>query len=210
MASNTKVWRVCVVFNSKTTEKAQRPSHVFSSLSSVSNKGVVNGKLYRFLLLFCLFVLIPFICVDWNWWNCIFCSYFVLFIHVFLLESLESPELPVFYTPGFKLEKHRVPSSPQMDSPPRQNCPSTPDVPAFETPFFSKLLKKVIRPFTLTGHFISYTLLCLQICLRCIDFTRCWKHSILTWLHHTVTADLWGPVLLHLNSWLFSSFSSRV
>nr|XP_055070686.1 spindle and kinetochore-associated protein 3 isoform X3 [Misgurnus anguillicaudatus] len=65
-------------------------------------------------------------------------------------DSLESPEPPVFCTPGFKIEKHWVPSSPQMnkqdslDSPPRQNCP-TPEVPAFETPYISKLLKKEAR-----------------------------------------------------------------
>ncbi|XP_052422192.1 spindle and kinetochore-associated protein 3 isoform X1 [Carassius gibelio] len=64
-------------------------------------------------------------------------------------ESLESPEPPVFCTPGFKIEKHRLPSSPPMkgmndlDSPPRpNNCPSTPELPAFETPFVSKLIKK--------------------------------------------------------------------
>ncbi|RXN18137.1 potassium sodium hyperpolarization-activated cyclic nucleotide-gated channel 1-like protein [Labeo rohita] len=64
-------------------------------------------------------------------------------------ESLESPEPPVFCTPGFKIEKHRIPSSPplngknDLDSPPRpNNCPSTPELPAFETPFISKLIKK--------------------------------------------------------------------
>ncbi|XP_073688939.1 SKA complex subunit 3 [Garra rufa] len=64
-------------------------------------------------------------------------------------ESLESPEPPVFCTPGFKIEKHRNPSSPPLkgtnylDSPPRpNNCPSTPELPAFETPFVSKLTKK--------------------------------------------------------------------
>ncbi|KAG1960018.1 spindle and kinetochore-associated protein 3 [Pimephales promelas] len=64
-------------------------------------------------------------------------------------ESLESPEPPVFCTPGFKIEKHRIPSSPPLkeknylDSPPRpNNCPSTPELPAFETPFVSKLIKK--------------------------------------------------------------------
>ncbi|XP_065104983.1 SKA complex subunit 3 [Paramisgurnus dabryanus] len=65
-------------------------------------------------------------------------------------DSLESPEPPVFCTPGFKIEKYRLPSSPQMnkrdnlDSPPHQNCP-TPEVPAFETPYISKLLKKEAR-----------------------------------------------------------------
>lgn len=78
----------------------------------------------------------------------IFCSKF--------LESLESPESPVFCTPGFKIKKRRVPSSPEIDgqnnlaSPPRQNCPSTPEFPAFETPFVSKLLKKVIHSSTQT------------------------------------------------------------
>ncbi|XP_056611322.1 spindle and kinetochore-associated protein 3 [Triplophysa dalaica] len=87
--------------NSETTENAHKPSHFFSSLSSVSNT-----------------------------------------------VSLESPEPPVFCTPGFKIKKRRVPSSPEIDglnnlaSPPRQNCPSTPEFPAFETPFVSKLLKK--------------------------------------------------------------------
>ncbi|XP_051564150.1 spindle and kinetochore-associated protein 3-like [Myxocyprinus asiaticus] len=64
-------------------------------------------------------------------------------------ESLESPDPPVFCTPGFKIEKHRVPSSPpldrqkNLDSPPHpNNCPSTPEFPTFETPFVSKLLKK--------------------------------------------------------------------
>lgn len=95
--------------NSKTTENAQKPSPVFSSLSSVPNKVFVN-------------------------------------------ECLESPEPPVFCTPGFKIEKHRVPSSSQMDSPPRQNCPSTPEVPAFETPFVSKLLKKDARQEEIDRH----------------------------------------------------------
>uniref|UniRef100_A0A672Q5P4 Spindle and kinetochore-associated protein 3-like n=1 Tax=Sinocyclocheilus grahami TaxID=75366 RepID=A0A672Q5P4_SINGR len=64
-------------------------------------------------------------------------------------ESLESPEPPVFCTPGFKIEKHCIPSSPllkgkkDLGSPPRlNNCPSTPELPAFETPFVSKLIKK--------------------------------------------------------------------
>ncbi|XP_043105378.1 spindle and kinetochore-associated protein 3 [Puntigrus tetrazona] len=63
-------------------------------------------------------------------------------------ESLESPEPPVFCTPGFKIEKHCVPCSPPLkgtnglDSPPHPNCPSTPELPAFETPFVSKLIKK--------------------------------------------------------------------
>uniref|UniRef100_A0A671P6K2 Spindle and kinetochore associated complex subunit 3 n=1 Tax=Sinocyclocheilus anshuiensis TaxID=1608454 RepID=A0A671P6K2_9TELE len=62
---------------------------------------------------------------------------------------LESPEPPVFCTPGFKIEKHCIPSSPllkgknDLDSPPRpNNCPSTKELPAFETPFVSKLIKK--------------------------------------------------------------------
>ncbi|ROL50480.1 Spindle and kinetochore-associated protein 3 [Anabarilius grahami] len=94
---------------SERTENGQKPPHVFSTLSSVLNKGVAN-------------------------------------------ESLESPEPPVFCTPGFKIEKHRMPSSPplkgkNLDSPPcPNNCPSTPELPAFETPFVSKLIKKDDRP----------------------------------------------------------------
>lgn len=91
---------------SERTENGQKLPHVFSTLSSVPNKGVAN-------------------------------------------ESLESPEPPVFCTPGFKIEKHHIPSSPplkeknDLDSPPRpNNCPSTPELPAFETPFVSKLIKK--------------------------------------------------------------------
>ncbi|XP_052003984.1 spindle and kinetochore-associated protein 3-like [Xyrauchen texanus] len=66
-------------------------------------------------------------------------------------ENLESPEPPVFCTPGFKIEKHRVPSSPPLDrqnnldsTPQPNNCP-TPEFPTFETPFVSKLLKKEVR-----------------------------------------------------------------
>ncbi|XP_016143951.1 potassium/sodium hyperpolarization-activated cyclic nucleotide-gated channel 1-like [Sinocyclocheilus grahami] len=47
------------------------------------------------------------------------------------------------------IEKHCIPSSPllkgkkDLGSPPRlNNCPSTPELPAFETPFVSKLIKK--------------------------------------------------------------------
>lgn len=169
---------VCCVFHSERTENGQKPPHVFSTLTSVLNKGVANGKSFRFFFFFIKLWLVVNLygCLN-NWflnfyiwslksWICVYicvnnrlqkmlalyiCSkispfYFCLNIS----ESLESPEPPVFCTPGFKIEKHRMPSSPplkgknDLDSPPRpNNCPSTPELPAFETPFVSKLIKKV-------------------------------------------------------------------
>lgn len=69
----------------------------------------------------------------------------------YISESLESPEPPEFCTPGFKIAKNHLPTTPlfngknDLNSPPRpnNNCPSTPELPAFETPFVSKLIREV-------------------------------------------------------------------
>lgn len=132
---------------------------------------------------------------------------FLLNPHIFcwyLSESLESPELPVFCTPGFKIEKRRVPSSPQIDgqnnlvSPPRQNCPSTPDVPAFETPFVSKLLKMVIHPSTWLLLLLDYT-----IPIKFNNYT--FKANVLIYYKCKHTRwqlyDSWQPVVCRALIW---------
>ncbi|XP_056321015.1 spindle and kinetochore-associated protein 3 [Danio aesculapii] len=78
-------------------------------------------------------------------------------------KSLESPEPPEFCTPGFKIAKNHIPSTPlfngknDLNSPPHlhNNCPSTPELPAFETPFVSKLIKKEDREEESKRHFGS-------------------------------------------------------
>ncbi|KAM7406912.1 hypothetical protein PAMA_002892 [Pampus argenteus] len=62
-------------------------------------------------------------------------------------DNLESPEPPVFCTPGFKLKKtngHCTPSA-QRDSDPEfpgcpGNMPTTPEVPSFKTPYMNRLV----------------------------------------------------------------------
>lgn len=66
-------------------------------------------------------------------------------------ESMESPELPVFFTLDLKINKQVVSSSALPSSPQSPPCPqsppaaATPELPTFETPFISKLIstKKV-------------------------------------------------------------------
>uniref|UniRef100_A0A3B4FFL9 Spindle and kinetochore associated complex subunit 3 n=1 Tax=Pundamilia nyererei TaxID=303518 RepID=A0A3B4FFL9_9CICH len=67
-------------------------------------------------------------------------------------EKLESPEPPVFFTPGFKIKKTNGHSSPtaQGTGVPEFPChpgnlPATPEVPAFQTPYVNRLVstKKV-------------------------------------------------------------------
>lgn len=77
------------------------------------------------------------------------------YITLFLLpsaNSLESPEPPVFCTPGFKIKKTNGHCSPpaQGNGDPESPCcpgnlPTTPDVPAFQTPYMNRLVstKKV-------------------------------------------------------------------
>ncbi|KAK2840154.1 hypothetical protein Q5P01_013894 [Channa striata] len=62
-------------------------------------------------------------------------------------DNLESPELPVFCTPGFKIKKPKSHcSSPaQGNSDPEShgcpvNLPSTPEAPAFQTPYVNRLV----------------------------------------------------------------------
>lgn len=56
-------------------------------------------------------------------------------------DDLESPEPPVFCTPGFKIKKAHPVTESSSESPaaPAQQ-PSTPDVPAFQTPYVNRLL----------------------------------------------------------------------
>uniref|UniRef100_A0A3Q4GXA5 Spindle and kinetochore associated complex subunit 3 n=1 Tax=Neolamprologus brichardi TaxID=32507 RepID=A0A3Q4GXA5_NEOBR len=72
--------------------------------------------------------------------------------NVFSTEKLESPEPPVFCTPGFKIKKTNGHSSPtaQDTGVPEFPChpgnlPATPEVPAFQTPYVNRLVstKKV-------------------------------------------------------------------
>ncbi|XP_031171968.1 spindle and kinetochore-associated protein 3 isoform X2 [Sander lucioperca] len=62
-------------------------------------------------------------------------------------QNLESPETPVFCTPGFKIKKtngHRSPleqSNGDPESPDRlKNLPTTPEIPAFKTPYVNRLV----------------------------------------------------------------------
>lgn len=56
-------------------------------------------------------------------------------------DDLESPEPPVFFTPGLKVKKTHPATESSSESP---TCsakpPSTPDVPAFQTPYVNRLL----------------------------------------------------------------------
>ncbi|XP_061774256.1 spindle and kinetochore-associated protein 3 [Nerophis ophidion] len=67
------------------------------------------------------------------------------------LDNWESPELPVFCTPGFKIKKANGHSSPlpregpESPSPP-DNQPSTPEIPAFKTPYMKRLVSRVVTP----------------------------------------------------------------
>uniref|UniRef100_A0A3Q1BDW3 Spindle and kinetochore-associated protein 3 n=1 Tax=Amphiprion ocellaris TaxID=80972 RepID=A0A3Q1BDW3_AMPOC len=61
-------------------------------------------------------------------------------------EILASPELPVLCTPGLKIRKTNgrssspEPDSEEPESPPGPNLPSTPQVPAFQTPYMTRLV----------------------------------------------------------------------
>ncbi|XP_062288156.1 spindle and kinetochore-associated protein 3 [Scomber scombrus] len=62
-------------------------------------------------------------------------------------NNLDSPELPVFSTPGFKIKKpngHCTPSAQGNADPESPGCPSnqptTPEVPEFKTPYVNRLL----------------------------------------------------------------------
>uniref|UniRef100_A0A8C4EST8 Spindle and kinetochore associated complex subunit 3 n=1 Tax=Dicentrarchus labrax TaxID=13489 RepID=A0A8C4EST8_DICLA len=62
-------------------------------------------------------------------------------------DNLESPEPPVFCTPGFKIKKTNGQCSPPAqgnddpESPGRPgNLPTTPEVPAFQTPYMNRLV----------------------------------------------------------------------
>ncbi|XP_032386183.1 SKA complex subunit 3 [Etheostoma spectabile] len=62
-------------------------------------------------------------------------------------HNLESPEPPVFCTPGFKIKKTNLPRSPlaqrngDPESPERlKNLPTTPEIPAFKTPYVHRLV----------------------------------------------------------------------
>lgn len=72
-------------------------------------------------------------------------------------EDLESPEPPVFCTPGFKIKKsngHCTPAAQGGDDPESPDRPgnlaATPEVPAFQTPYLSRLVstKKVQKTFS--------------------------------------------------------------
>uniref|UniRef100_A0A3Q1GHB0 Uncharacterized protein n=1 Tax=Acanthochromis polyacanthus TaxID=80966 RepID=A0A3Q1GHB0_9TELE len=71
-------------------------------------------------------------------------------------DILASPELPVLCTPGLKIRKTNgrssssEPDSGEPESPPGPNLPSTPQVPAFQTPYMTRLVstKKVRRAAT--------------------------------------------------------------
>uniref|UniRef100_A0A3Q1F238 Uncharacterized protein n=1 Tax=Acanthochromis polyacanthus TaxID=80966 RepID=A0A3Q1F238_9TELE len=73
-----------------------------------------------------------------------------------LSDILASPELPVLCTPGLKIRKTNgrssssEPDSGEPESPPGPNLPSTPQVPAFQTPYMTRLVstKKVRRAAT--------------------------------------------------------------
>ncbi|XP_041662486.1 spindle and kinetochore-associated protein 3 [Cheilinus undulatus] len=63
------------------------------------------------------------------------------------VNKLESPELPVFCTPGLKIKKTKAHCTPDAqasvdpaspDHP--ENLPSTPEVPAFQTPYMNRLV----------------------------------------------------------------------
>ncbi|KAG7240387.1 hypothetical protein INR49_026958 [Caranx melampygus] len=75
--------------------------------------------------------------------------------NVLSAENLESPEPPVFCTPGFKIKKTNGPCTPAAqsrddpESPDRPgNLAATPEVPAFQTPYLNRLVstKKSTQP----------------------------------------------------------------
>ncbi|XP_034550311.1 spindle and kinetochore-associated protein 3 [Notolabrus celidotus] len=67
-------------------------------------------------------------------------------------NKLESPEAPVFCTPGFKIKKtnsHCTPQAPGSDDPGSptlpENLSTTPEVPAFQTPYVNRLVSSKKR-----------------------------------------------------------------
>uniref|UniRef100_A0A8C6TD78 Spindle and kinetochore associated complex subunit 3 n=1 Tax=Neogobius melanostomus TaxID=47308 RepID=A0A8C6TD78_9GOBI len=59
-----------------------------------------------------------------------------------LTDDLESPEPPVFCTPGLKIKKTHPATESSSDSPAcSAKLPSTPDVPAFQTPYINQPIK---------------------------------------------------------------------
>lgn len=77
-----------------------------------------------------------------------------VFFFLSSVDSLESPEPPVLCTPGFKIKKANRHESPptQSNGNPETSCPvenlsTTPEVPAFQTPYVNRLvsIKKVLK-----------------------------------------------------------------
>ncbi|KAM9709687.1 SKA complex subunit 3 [Menidia menidia] len=90
-------------------------------------------------------------------------------------STMASPEPPVFCTPGFKIKKANGPDSPPAQSggpdlpfgPP--HLPSTPEVPAFETPYVNRVVssKKSAR---LQGR--------TPACNGASEAERCWEDGV--------------------------------
>lgn len=99
--------------------------------------------------------------------KCLCCHLWFLFV-LFSADILKSPEPPLLCTPGFKIKKKNNPCPLKLDgnsdpgSPdPPANLATTPEVPAFQTPYVNRLVssKKVSKvPF---------------VCVCCCFFCLC-------------------------------------
>uniref|UniRef100_A0A3P9CVR0 Spindle and kinetochore associated complex subunit 3 n=1 Tax=Maylandia zebra TaxID=106582 RepID=A0A3P9CVR0_9CICH len=112
-------------------------------------------------------------------------------------EKLESPEPPVFCTPGFKIKKTNGHSSPtaQGTGVPEFPChpgnlPATPEVPAFQTPYVNRLVStKKVRNKMAAG------------------FKRTWEYDVPD-ISTTGLEDKQLPVMPNLESALGNSLQS--
>uniref|UniRef100_A0A3B4XZE9 Spindle and kinetochore associated complex subunit 3 n=1 Tax=Seriola lalandi dorsalis TaxID=1841481 RepID=A0A3B4XZE9_SERLL len=82
----------------------------------------------------------------------------------YISENLESPKPPVFCTPGFKIKKTNSHCSPpaQVSGDPESpvcpgHLPTTPEVPAFQTPYLNRLSAQQPEPITMDADDDNHT-----------------------------------------------------
>ncbi|XP_034741263.1 spindle and kinetochore-associated protein 3 [Etheostoma cragini] len=100
------------------------------------------------------------------------------------VQNLESPEPPVFCTPGFKIKKTNLPRSPlaqrngDPESPERlKNLPTTPEIPAFKTPYVHRLVSNK-KPIIIQADEETETCELSTHCTGAIGSKRPWEYDV--------------------------------
>lgn len=135
-------------------------------------------------------------------------------------EKLESPEPPVFCTPGFKIKKtnsHSFPTAQDTGDPEFPchpgNLPATPEVPAFQTPYVNRLVstkKSTQQPepsIMQTDNDTQTFDLPTPPCNRAAGFKRTWEYDVPD-ISTTGLEEKQMPVMPNLESALGNSLQS--